>query len=235
MLSARPITLAITLVMAAPTLHDRPDRAANILSASQVYARIQHTLTRHEDIYSATLDLRNAGIPQRTMQWIDGRNNVARRAVLSGPAPHFTYILTAHATYVHQSNRSGVRKQSPDPWTRATPHLLAALEALSFASIGPESRAPTRVNRQSLGHRQVLVLTRQGRDSSGEASVQYVHALYLDARTLLPIVQVYKSREVPGRARPGTGWTVRRIVYRHRFLPRSSLPRNFFAPASLAR
>jgi hypothetical protein len=208
--------------------------AATVPTEAQVYAKVERALRRRSSIYAATVDLRGAGTNARIVQWIDARHNVVRRAVQGGPPPHATYILTAHGTYVHISNIHSTRVLPPTPWARTTPGLLAAHEALLFEPGGTaEMKAPTSVRTGRLGGKSVLVLTRRGRTTIGTGVNDYVHQLYVDAHTYLPVLQVYMTRTAArGGQAPGL-WQVGRTAYQHHFVPRSSLPRNFFSPASL--
>jgi hypothetical protein len=246
----RPVALTALLalggiVTASLSIRHEPVQAARAVlrlqtSEVQIYPRVQQALAATSKIYVATVKLRGMGLTQT--QWIDGRHNIVREEIPLHPGTHhpvFLYIKGAYTIYVRQPNHRAVEKLLPPPSYIIPPKLIAAHEALAWdpatSASGP-SEAPAIVTNGKLDGHSVLVLTRQGFDTTGDENIQFRDRLYLNARTLLPMERAYARRQM---TRKNTGkisyghWRTTVTSYSHHLVARSSLPKSWFLPASL--
>jgi hypothetical protein len=196
--------------------------------ATRLYARAAHSL-RDGQVYHATIRIRQtAGAYsfRATQQlWIDGRRHTARQ--------QSRYVFTGAGRRGHQTTTTlishGVtwvdgRPQSPTACHHASP--------VTSILIGcPTTRTPgaTRIQHGTYqGHPATVLFTDTSFTGSDQAAVTTQRTL-LDPATALPLAATVNGTIDDGHlARVHAT-----LAYHTRFQPRSSLPADFFDPASL--
>lgn len=210
------------------------------LTVRRLYHEVETRLAQSGKIYKALIrrTFQGGGIGRSdvTRAWVDARRDLAReqttdRVTFGGQQSQAYTFTTIYASGTTYSRGSVIAPGQP---TVQTAPVLTCQGAHIAASVILGCPNPVQKWTMSLqpgqdAGRQVLVLLRNGTDSSEDFAGTYTTRIYLDRQTLLPLADVTTGTMNTKNANQAHG----RATYLTSLVAPSALPGSFFQPSSI--
>lgn len=205
------------------------------LTVDEVYARFAQAITRPGFIYRVTIDLSYDGaysfMEGTRTSWIDAGRDLAReeedttiRSQEQSSHDNWSLIIANGGQYRPPQPTEG------EPGTRVKAPMCHGANAAVSAVLGCPGPTDDVTEKAEIGKYKghaVVVLTTDGTVHGEDETIRMTEKLYLDRRTLLPIASETEST-VNETYDIGC-----QMTYKNDFVPVTSLPDDFFDPASI--
>lgn len=218
-----------------PTAEPSPTApAADVPTLEEIYAGAGATLSQSGMIYHATIQTTGTEDSfirsQSSERWVDAGQNVMRedatqRLFFQETEVVFdvTSIVTAGSSYTLYRAPEQRLDESPSQACYGASEAVSAV----LGCPGFLEDSTTTVEWGALDGETAIVLVTIGTSRGSDETFTFTTKLYLDPETYLPVHGTIEGTHTYGPVRTET-------TYQHEFIPRDSLPADFFDPASLA-
>lgn len=227
------LALLATLVLACRdgAQHEAYSGSPSALSVEEVFARAAAAMTRPGQVFHTTSEFSGdtGGLPAKgtSESWIDGERQAARYDTpASAETLEHTQIVVGRARYRPASEGEPVTKVE-------APGCYGVPAALAVGCPGPTEESTKSVEAGSYDGKDAVVIVATGNWHGSDETFTFTRRSYLDSETFLPIATEEQGTADYGDERgvfptKGTG-----RVRSGEFVPRDSLPDDFFDPASI--
>jgi hypothetical protein len=211
---------------------EEPDAGITVEALEQ---RMNDALTAGRDVLlTRTLSIYESGEYLRessTQTWVDSANQSARMRqdveVRSPPLPQppDRIVIGGTGYYVDQDGSVRTYRSQKCPESRALP----LSEYMPCANTGDEITSRVVIT-EGPDASEVLAIKTTGKRSGSDSTVTFTHYLYVDPVTYLPVAVVERGAD---RMQGHTQYYTSTQHFTHEFVACSTLPDDFFDPASI--
>ncbi len=203
------------------------------LTVEDVYARFAEAINQPGSIYHTTVDTRydtGASSTESIRQlWVDVERDLVRQEIESvsaeGDRTRSSIVVTNRVSYAHLSYGSSRNWKTE----AQTCHGAGAAVSAMLGCPGENEESATEVEVGEWEERPAIILVTAGTTQGSLGAFTFTERLYLDETTFLPIAREGERTYENSEGQPAQ-WL---HVFENEFVAASSLPDDFFDPASI--